>query len=336
MRHTATVKKRGTSFWRGVGRFFAVLGTTIAALLVLLVGLCWVLFRGPSPTARDAFVNTLMETSALKFVPSLFLSKEVVEDIISANTVFETEESTDSDTVFTEKDTTVPPETIEIEAIVGPSYSGKMMIVHDPSRVKVASLNAFSHEVDGKTVKQFAKEFGAVGAVNGGGFADENGMGSGGMPLGIVIRDGQLVFGSESSVTSVVGFDADNRLVVGKMSGKEALDRNVRDAVSFGPAFIVNGNPAEVSGTSGGINPRTVIGQRADGTVLIMVIDGRQPQSLGATYKECINIMLEYGAVNAANLDGGTSTAMVYQGEIINSCSSLWGPRYTPTAFIVV
>lgn len=88
-------------------------------------------------------------------------------------------------------------------------------------------------------------------------------------------------------------------------------------------------------GGHAGLNPRTVIGQRADGAVLLLVIDGRQPQSLGATYQDCIQVMQEWGAVNAANLDGGSSTQMIYQGETVNVSASLYGPRNIPTAFVV-
>lgn len=335
MGHKDTKKNGGAhKIGRFIGRFFAVLGTVVLCLLIIATSFCAVLCLGPSPTARNMFVTTVMETSALKFIPSLFLSKDEVEDIISGNSVAEFEESTDSSVEFT--DSEVSKDTIEVIDIAGPSYAGKMMIVHDPSRVKVASLNSFSNEIDGKTIVRFAKENNAIAAVNGGAFSDENGFGSGGLPLGIVIRDGKLICGGPGTTASIVAFDKDNHLIVGKMSAQEALDRGVRDALSFGPAFIVNGEPAEVSGTSGGVNPRTVIGQRADGAVLIMVIDGRQAHSLGATYKDCIDVMLKYGAINAGNLDGGTSTSMYYNGEIINSCASLYGPRYIPTAYIVV
>ncbi len=326
----------GRKIARVIGRFFATVGITILALLIFVIGLCWVLFKGPSPTARDMFVNTLKETSALKFVPHLFLSDETIDAIISGNMVIESDVTTDDSTEFTEKEEPIDPSTIEIEDVTGPTYAGKMMIVHDPSRVKVASINTFGEQVNGRSVLQFAKEYNAVASVNGGGFFDEEGQGTGGTPLGIVIRDGKLLFGSETAVSSLVAFDTNNRLIVGKMSAADALKRNVRDAISFGPAFIVNGVPAEVSGTSGGVNPRTVIGQRADGTVLILVIDGRQPHSLGATYKDCINIMLDYEAVNAANLDGGSSTAMVYHGEIINKCSSMYRLRNIPTSIVVI
>lgn len=327
---------KGAAFGRFIGRFFAVVGTTLLALVIAVVGVCWVLFKGPSPTARNLFVHSLLETSALKFVPSIFLSDEEMEEITSGNAVIETEESTDNTTEFTEKDEDIDPQTIEVINISGAAYSGKMMIVHDPSRVKFTSLDTFGETVVGKNLYTFVEENNAVAAVNGGGFWDEEGKGLGGLPTGIVIRDGKLVYGSESDVSSVVGFDYDNRLIVGRMSGQKALQQNMRDAVSFGPAFIINGTPAEIAGVSGGVNPRTVVGQRADGAVLILVIDGRQPQSIGATYKDCIEVMMEYGAINAANLDGGTSTAMLYNGEIINHRYTFGGLRKLPTALIVV
>ncbi len=326
----------GKKIGRFIGRFFATIGITLLAVLLFVVGACWVLLKGPSPTARDIFVNTLKETSALKFVPHLFLSDEEVVGIIDGNTVIEPDVTTDDTTEFVPDNETVDPHTIEIKDVTSTTYAGKMMIVHDPSRVKVASINAFGEQYPGRTVVQFAKDYKAVASVNGGGFFDENGQGTGGTPLGIVIRDGKLLFGAESDVSTLVAFDANNRLIVGKMSAAEALRRNVRDAISFGPAFIVNGVPAEVSGTSGGVNPRTVIGQRADGAVLILVIDGRQAHSLGATYKDCIDIMLEYGAINAANLDGGSSTAMVYNGEVINKCASMYRLRNIPTSIVVI
>ena len=105
--------------------------------------------------------------------------------------------------------------------------------------------------------------------------------------------------------------------------------------MSFGPLLIVNGQSVNVTGTGGGLNPRTAIGQTADGRVLLLVIDGRQTTSLGATFKDIIEIMFEYGAVNAANLDGGSSTLMMFDGEILNSSASLYGPRQLPTAFLV-
>ena len=185
------------------------------------------------------------------------------------------------------------------------------------------------------SVEEFVEEEGAIAGINAGGFVDTGGAGTGGLPIGLVIKDGELLYGDLNSSSSIVGFDQNDVLVVGTLTGQECLDRGIRDAVSFGPAFIVDGQAMEVTGSGGGLNPRTVLGQRADGAVLMLVIDGRQPHSLGATYKDCIDVMLEYGAVNAGNLDGGSSTILLYDGEVRNVCASLYGPRNLPTAFIV-
>ena len=151
----------------------------------------------------------------------------------------------------------------------------------------------------------------------------------------VFIQDGELVSGSLDDYNSVIGFNEQNKLIVGNMTGRQALEYGLRDAVTFKPIFIVNYVPVEVTGTGGGVNPRTVIGQREDGAVLLLVIDGRQTTSLGASYSDCIDIMTQYGAMNAANLDGGSSSVMVYDGQIINNVVSMNGDRKVPTAFIV-
>ena len=90
------------------------------------------------------------------------------------------------------------------------------------------------------------------------------------------------------------------------------------------------------SGDGGwGIAPRTAIGQRKDGAILMLVIDGRQTRSVGATLKDVQNTMLQYGAVNATNLDGGSSASMYYEGEVINNPSDPLGERSVPSAIYV-
>ena len=100
-------------------------------------------------------------------------------------------------------------------------------------------------------------------------------------------------------------------------------------------SLIINGE-VQSKNLGGGVNPRTGIGQCADGSVLLLVLDGRSINTLGATMQDVADIMLEYGAVNAGNLDGGSSSVMVYDGEIINNCAPVTGPRNIPTAFIVL
>lgn len=122
--------------------------------------------------------------------------------------------------------------------------------------------------------------------------------------------------------------------MVGKYTLDEIKNLDIKEAVSFGPALVVNGKPMIKSGDGGwGIAPRTAIGQKADGTVIFLVIDGRAISSVGATLKDVQNIMLDYGAVNATNLDGGSSTTMYYKGKVINNPSNPLGERMVPTIF---
>ncbi len=336
-RHSRKKVKKVRLRWvlKGIGRCFAVLGVTALGGVLCAFGAITVVCKGPSPSARDLLVTTMMETSAAKFIPRLYFSEAEIQNILQKNTVVEGEAQTEAPESFAPPETEMPKDTIEVFDVTGSTYMGKMMVVHDPSRVKVASIETFGPEVRGLRVEEFAKKYNAVAAVNGGAFQDTNGVGKGGQPLGLIIRDGKFLLGNASTRVSIIAFDQENRLLVGRMTGQEAMDRGVRDAVSFGPAFIINGEPLEVSGSGGGLNPRTVIGQRADGAVLLLVIDGRQAHSLGATYKDCIQVMMDYKAINAANLDGGSSTIMVYQGEVLNSCASMYGSRAIPTAIIV-
>ena len=331
--HTRHTKEKRPSRVRTVLlRIFATIFVTGCACGVFCLGLAMILCYGPSVEARNSFVSTFHETSHFKWIPNLFFSQEKVASILAMNTLIEPGQQTTKDVPFTEPDK--PLDTIEVYNVQGLTYTGKMMVVYDPSRVTVGTLPSFGGK--GWTIEQFVEKTGAVGAINAGGFVDWGGDTSGSRPIGVVIKDGKLVYGGQNSTVSVVGFDNTNHLVVGKMKVKEALERGVRDAVDFGPVLIVNGEPAEVLGSGGGLNPRTVIGQRADGVVLLLVIEGRQPHSLGASFADCIEQMLAFGAINAGNLDGGSSTMMMYQGKPLTAGASMYGSRTLPTVFLVI
>lgn len=309
---------------------------TLIWVLITLLGTVLLFLFGPSNYVRGLFVTTVMETSAAKFLATGFLGEERVEEILSENTIVTFEESTNTDLIDIPSEENLVEEelnSITIEDVSGSTYKGKMMIIRDPSRLYVGVTKNLG--VSGERTDKMVKREDAIGGVNAGGFLDEGGMGHGGDPLGIVIQHGKIISGGLDKRHNLIGFDNNNVLVLGNYTGQEALNMGIRDAVSFGPFYIINGEPAQALGTGGGLNPRTVIGQRKDGTVLLLVIDGRQSSSLGATYKDCIDVMVEYGAYNAANLDGGTSTVMVYEDKIVNSTFALYGAREVPTSFLI-
>lgn len=315
--------------------------TFFIIILLFLLGCVFILEKGPSPKATELFVNSALETSAGKFLAKIFISGDELEAMVNSNSVISANEVTDSTLLdfagsqAPDKEEQASGEAIEIIDVSGPTYNGKMMIVKDPSRVTVGISGEYGEGYYGKTVMQIAQKYDAVAAVNGGGFEDPGGHGSGGTPIGLVISNSELKYGNPEQTYEIIGFDKSDVLVVGKMTAQAALDRGVRDAISFGPTLIVNGNSVVVNGSGSGLNPRSAIGQRSDGSILLLVLDGRQVNSIGATYADVIEIMQSYGAVNAANLDGGSSSIMYYKGEYITSSCSIYGPRRLPTTIIV-
>jgi len=337
-------------------RTLLVVLLTIVMLLVFLLGAMWIIARGPSPAASRLFVLSVRETSAVGFLANIYFSNDEIASFYSDKE--ESDEKTDtsliqipsdngesvngSEQIQTPPSYSTPPvasnDGIEIYDIKGSSYQGKMMVVSDPSRVIVGVPDKFGDDSKGLSVNEMIKKYGAVAGINAGGFYDEGGNGTGGIPDGVVIVDGEALWGlNDTNAYNVVGFDANNILHVGRMTCKAALDAGITDAVSFGPSLIINGNPTN-SGwkLGGGVNPRTAIGQRADGAVLLLVINGRQIDSLGATYDDLIDIMLEYGAVNASNLDGGSSSLMIHNGEYITNSAYIFGERVIATSFLVM
>ncbi len=309
--------------------------TFVVVIVLCCAGIVFIFEKGPSESARNIFVATVTQTSAAKFTAHMFLSEEEVEKILSANAVVDTGAVSDGDLItIGGGDQDYDLDGLTIEEISGSTYKGKMMVVNDPSRVYVAAIPDFT-VARGQQVAQMVERENAIAGINGGGFEDIAGLGKGAKALGIVVSEGVWRNGSKSGSHQVIGFDDQDRLLIGTMTGEEAIAAGVRDAVAWGPVLIVNGEPMEVGDSGGGLNPRSAIGQRSDGAVLLLVIDGRQTNSLGASYADIIEIMLEYGAVNAANLDGGTSSSMVYEGEVITNVCSLYGERPLPTCFVV-
>lgn len=335
-------------------RSLIVLLVTVAILVAGLYSAMWFTVNGPSPTAGKLLILSLKETSAAGFLADWFMTEEeiaalmgededVSEDINTG--LIDIPKGDDTD------DVTDPPETgdgptedapdeddgVEFADVKGPTYNGIMMIVKDPSRVFVGTPAKYGEDQKGLTLSQMIDRYDAVGGTNGGGFFDDGGKGTGGIPEGIVISEGQLMWGDRNAYYSLAGIDGNGILHVGKMTGEKALSLGIKYACSYGPALIINGVPCnEKRSLGGGLNPRTAIGQRADGAILMLVVNGRKVDSLGATLDDLVEIMLSFGAVNASNLDGGSSSLMKYDGEFKNTSSYIYGgERVLPTTILV-
>lgn len=309
-----------------------LLYTVLEFVIVAALGIGLV-YYGPFSNIKHMVVTTAMTTLRHQYLATWFLKSDEINNIMESNKIDSDGKYSNEDAILAFKPA-VDEDKIELIDISSDKIKGYILVVSNPARVIVGTTNKLGNV--GMKLDEMVKSYNAVGGINAGGFMDEGGHGSGGTPQGLIIENYKVVSGNYSESYDLIGFNNENKLILGKYTLREAQEKRIRDAVTFDPFLIVNGEPLIKQGYGGsGLHPRTVIGQRKDGAVLMMVIDGRQLSSVGATLKEASDIMLKYGAYNAANLDGGASTTMYYNGKIINSPSSQYGPRYLPSAFLI-
>lgn len=350
-----------------IALFTVIMLVLLAAYLTLLT-----IARGPSETARNMLVLSARQASATKWMPEFFLDNETVKEI------YENSEKVTLDVITAEdyaaqntpdntnnEETPVDEWANAVDGTVfkiekGSTYKGYVLLVKDPSRVFVGtSSEDYNSATVGMDIFNIVKKYDVLAGINGGEFPDKGGVGSGHRPIGLTYSKGECVW-NDYAIRTFIGFNSENRLIVAEsMTYAEAQALGIRDAVSF-----QNGNVL-IDNTDGNINlhrtnsdtgtaQRTAIGQRDDGTVIMIVTDGRTASSLGATHNDMINLMVKYGAVNAAMLDGGSS-AMLYfenyydifpefkdanldtyqQQGLINKYQAFSSPRTIPTYFLV-
>lgn len=298
----------------------------------------FLLLYGPFNNAKSTYVGAAMTSMTHQYLATWFLSEEKINKILGNNSTEATDETTNASEINIPK---VKDDTIEFYELADNSkFTGYYLVVKDPTRVKVGHTTKLNEE--GQTTSQIAENYNAVAAVNGGAFVDQSSTsqwtGNGGIPSGIVMSGGEVVHNDlgEGNKTELLAIDKQGVMIVGKYSIDDLKERKIQEALSFGPTLVVNGKMTPMSGDGGwGIAPRTAIGQRQDGAIILLVIDGRGVGSLGATLKETQEIMYQLGAVNAMNLDGGKSTTLYYDGEVRNTPSNSMGERAIPTAIIV-
>lgn len=338
----------------------SVVSVLMAAVLTLFT-LCFILARGPSVTVRNKLVLSAKQASATKWLPGLFLDSETVDMIVEDSKKVTTDVIDIDDVGGGETDEWADAvDGIIYRTVNGPTYKAYLTIIRDPSRVSVGvSSESFMSATAGARFYEIAEKYQASIVLNAGEFEDNGGVGSGARPMGITYSQGELVWNDGAVNRTYIGFDMENRLVVSEGMTKDEADRlGIRDMVAFQNNNVLierDGDSVKVHYKEGdsGTAQRTAIGQRADGSVIMLVTDGRTASSLGATPSDVIGIMLEHGAVTAAMLDGGSSTMMYYRDYfniydidtdmldqyqkmgLVNKYKAFTTPRKIPTWFIV-
>ena len=303
----------------------------------------YMLYYGPFKNAKTTVVGAAMTTLTLQWLATTFLSDEKIKEIMKDQSVETVAQANLDDKTSGVKVENKDDDSIERYDIKGKKYKGYVLIISDPTRIKVGFSSKLGKE--GQLTSEIAKANNAVAAINGGAFTDKavdvEWAGTGANPTGIIMANGKIEFDdikNENKRTQVVALTKAGKLLVGLHSIAEMKQVGVTEALSFGPAMIVNGKKMINNNSDGamGIAPRTAIAQRQDGAIILLVIDGRQVNSIGATLREVQDVLYdEYGAYNATNLDGGSSSTLFYNDEVINNPSDSLGERAIPSIMYV-
>lgn len=365
----AQKEKKSKKAGRIIGRIAAVFFSFILMVFLALYGTMWIFCHGPSIAARDLFVSTILETGAMSFLADWYFDKNEILEITGNNSMGTLDKEVDTGLIQVGNDNApdngssngyeddFDENGIETFKVSGRSYTGTVMIIKDPSKIKTATIYPWSDDSknkSGDTLDVLVNNSGAIAGINGGEYYSDGNWG--GKPKGLVVCEGEIQYNVPQQGDVMVGFNQDNILVIKDLTGMSSAqvetyvnENKIRDAVSFKDIddgdsnhftkLIINGESIPITGNGSGANPRTVIGQRADGAVIFFVTDGRGHEGhIGATAADLIGVMQEYGAVNAANLDGGSSSSMYYDGEYLMTSVTLYYSTSSwklPTAFVV-
>ena len=350
-----------------VKRVVLVLFTVVFIAVFALTALLYTMVTGPSETVRDLLVLSATQASATKWAPGLFLGQELVDEIVAKSGQVQEEviqmgshtakrggdaQNDDADEWANAVDGML------YQTYSGPSYTAYVLLVRNPSRVYVGASSDYHSGKIGSRIFDIVAREGAVAAINAGEFSDTNGQGTGDTPIGLTYSKGSCVW-NDGLRRTFIGFDNSGILHVYNEMTKEEADRlGIRDAVSFqnGNVLITHeGEEVTLYYAEGnvGMAQRTAIGQRADGTVILVVTDGRTASSLGATRNDIIDLLANLGAVTAGMLDGGSSSMMYYEDYytkygidtnvldeyqlqgLTNRYKAFTRPRHMPTFFLV-
>jgi len=324
--------------------------TKLFIIIDIFVLLCFFIVYGPIKEIKTFWITTAMETMNHKYLAHIFYSDEEITKTLKNNyyveiteetdpvkvTVGSIEETTNYESIYEEQ--ILKREKDQLYKLIEFKYNEfdcYLVAIYDPTRVHAVSVKKLN---SGSILTDLAKENDAIVAINGGGYFWSNYM-----PSGLIVSEGTLKYASSQGKHITAGFNEDGVLLLGSFDKKDIEEKNIKEALSFNPILISNGKPIKIVGTGGsGLNPRTVLAQRKDGIVLFLVVNGYGQKlswkGRGGVYLNDLLIILErYGAYNAINMDGGSSSTLVIDGKLVNSpCEPVKeGQDYIKSAWIL-
>lgn len=332
-----------------------ILKSTILFIFLDICALiCFFIMYGPWDYIQNLYVTTAMQTRSHQYLARIFYSEEKIDKIMNNNyfisvnedvnlsdITINVEEKTEYKDEYEEELLTRDPgnDLYKILNIKVGNAKGYLIAIYDPTKVRLLRVKKFNAGTSGERVIDFCKRYGGEVCINGGGFA--NGLDNGSdIPLGYVIDEGEIVWPIKNDYSTtrgnIIGITEEGKLtLLNNTTGPEAIASGVKYGLEFGPFLIVNGKSAEIVGMPYGVANKCVIAQRQDGVMMFLITEG-ETYIDGASLKDVVEVLEKYGAYNAANLDGGQSTSLVINNELVNSPNYLakkQGGRYVVTGW---
>lgn len=307
-------------------------------LFILFIGPT-LIYCGPFTNLKSIIAQSAYTSSSFTWLTKMYMSDKSIAKMMSSGDAKNSYINNDKNIVKIKKNRSNQIDLFEVKAR---KFQGLAMVVDDPTRIKVGYTDKLKKE--GQSTSEIAKLNNAEAAINGGGFFTKDTTevvwtGAGGAPKGMIVSKGELIFSDTRNLNykqDVAAFTEKGELLIGYYSYNELIKKNVKEAICFGPALLINGKKTALGDHGGwGIAPRSVIGQKKDGSIVMLVLEGRKLDSVGATLEDVQDIMLKLGVVNATNLDGGYSTTMYYKGQVINKPYNILGERAVPSILYV-
>ena len=243
------------------------------------------------------------ESSGVSISPSQSSESPANQSPVSTATSYQDENITITLTEYREYDTSIYVADITLSS---PEYLQTAL-----------AQNAYGRNVTEKT-SEMAVENGAILAINGDYYGSQE--------SGYVLRNGVLYrdIAERGQEDLVIYEDGSFEIITeDEVTAQELLDRGAVQILSFGPALVTGGDVSvttdEEVGKAKSSNPRTAIGVIDDLHYVFVVSDGRTDESEGLSLYELAEFMSELGAETAYNLDGGGSSSMVFNGNVINN-----------------
>ena len=267
-----------------------------------------------------------MHTSESKYLAKMFYSTEYINKVLDKNKISPPKESTDAN-----GNPIIPLDNeVTLKKVHGDTFVGYLIKVDNPNRISlVAAKNN-----QGEKVEEIIKSNKADGGINACGYKKLQFQG---IANGISIIDGKAITTCDQEEKHLIGgVNKNGKLIVGEFTNADIAKQHYIWAAESAPILIVNGKKVTMTRMAGGLAPRTAIGQTKDGAILLLVLDGRQIASVGASYYDTQTVLFENGAINAFNLDGGSSSSMFYKNSLVNNPCKGNQFRNLPNALLIL